>query len=109
MNITTLLAAAVMAAPLPAGKGGPRIIPLPIVSEPAGATATAWFRDTHGDAQTASCTTPCTIGIPRAAPFVLVIEKGGYPLAKPPMRWCYQGLSGPNLCPGTVRAYLPQP
>lgn len=109
MNLLILASAAALALPLPEGRGGPRLIPLPVASEPAGATASVRYRDGHGAEGAFSCTTPCVLLIPRASPFILDVEKEGHAFAKPAMAWCYQGLSGPNLCPSVVRAVLPAP
>lgn len=107
MNLLILASAAALALPLPEGRGGSRLVQLPVVSEPAGATASVRYRDGHGAEGAFACTTPCALLIPRASPFILDVTKDGRPFAKPSLSWCYQGLSGPNLCPSTVRAVLP--
>lgn len=107
MNLLILAAAAALALPLPEGRGGPRLIPLEVHSQPAGATAILRYRDGHGGEHLAMCTTPCTLQVPRASPFIFDVEKDGQGFAKPPIAWGFKGLSGPNLYPSVVMAVLP--
>lgn len=96
-----ILAAAIMALPLPEGRGGPRLVPLEVTA-PAGAVATVRFRDAKGAERVDSCTAPCTLRIARASPFVFDVELNGRPLRKPALAWGFRGLSGPNIYPNPV-------
>lgn len=80
---------------------------LPVASDPPGATASVRYLD-RGDVRDASCVTPCSLSIPRGAPFALQVMKDGQAFTKSPIRWCYHGLAfAPSLCPGSVQAVRP--
>lgn len=107
MIAAALITAAALAAPLPEGRGGPRLVPLEVASTPAGAEAFIRFRDGRGQEQRATCRTPCTLYIPRASPFVFDVALDGQPMVRPPITWRFEGFSGPNLSPARVDARLP--
>lgn len=109
MYLAILMTAAALAAPLPEGRGGARLMPLAVTADVPGAVASIRYRDTRGREAQASCVAPCALRIPRAAPFILAVDKDGRALATPRILWGFDGLSGPNLHPSQVNAADPQP
>jgi len=107
MSLIALATAASLLAPLPPGRGGRELAPLQFVSTPPGATASARYRDAKGQEVAASCLTPCTLGIPRGAPFVVEVDRDGAPLAKSRVQWVGGILRPFRLEPSRVVALLP--
>lgn len=93
----TLAAAALLAVPLPPGKGLDRSVPLTVTTDAPGALAAVKYRDHHGAEQVAECATPCALQIPRGSPFALWVGRNGLPYSKPAVRWVGKGALGMRL------------